>query len=102
MLKLLSGYQSKNVSGQIKLNGRVNNKSLIRQNSAYIMQEYTFHQFITVHETLMFSVNCRISKKDENFKNEKVEWCEYLIEKSFNLFFFSFNFRLRQFCASLV
>jgi ABC-type multidrug transport system ATPase subunit len=74
LLNVLSGFQKRNVGGSIELNGRQNQR-LIQENSSYVMQEYTFHKFITVRETLMFRINCKISKQDDSIKNEKVRMC---------------------------
>ncbi|KAG5672394.1 hypothetical protein PVAND_002525 [Polypedilum vanderplanki] len=73
LLNILSGYQRKNVKGSIELNG-IQSSQLIQEFSSYVMQEYTFHKYITVRETLLFRINCKISKQqDESIKNEKIE-----------------------------
>lgn len=71
LLNVLSGYHTKNVEGSVQLNG-VECQEFIQQYSSYIMQEYKFHQFITVYETLMFSINCKTTESDDNAKKEKV------------------------------
>ena len=71
LLNVLSGYQTKKVDGSVQLNG-VECQEFIQQYSSYIMQEYKFHQFITVFETLMFSINCKTTETDYNAKREKV------------------------------
>lgn len=73
LLNVLSGYRNRDVQGTIRING-INNQGIIRRNSCYVMQEYAFHQFISVRESLMFRINCKAnaSKEDEREKNEKV------------------------------
>jgi ABC-type multidrug transport system ATPase subunit len=73
LLNVLSAYKTKGVNGSIQLNG-VECQDFVQQYSAYIMQEYKFHKFITVYETLMFSINCKNSECDESVKREKVRW----------------------------
>jgi len=71
LLNVLSAYKTKSVNGSIQLNG-VECQDFIQQYSSYIMQEYKFHKFITVYESLMFSINCKNSEIDDNEKKEKV------------------------------
>lgn len=35
------------------------------------MQEYKFHAFITVQETLMFTINCKATASDNRTQQEK-------------------------------
>lgn len=72
LLNILSGYHTKNVDGFIQLNG-IENSRYIQQYSAYIMQESKFHQFITVYETLMFTLNCKAMEVDKCGKLEKIK-----------------------------
>lgn len=83
LLNVLSGYETKNVSGTVELNGAECQDS-IQQYSSYIMQESNFHKFITVKETLMFTLNCKAIDIDKNAKNEKVH--VYVFFSSFSKF----------------
>lgn len=71
LLNVLTGYKTKSVHGSIKLNNVESSQKSIQLYSSYIMQEYKFHKFITVRETLMFTVNCKTTEIERNAKIEK-------------------------------
>lgn len=70
LLDSLSGFNRKNVSGEVFINGRTVSTNDIRRMSSYIMQDYLMHRFLTVHETLMFAATIKF--KNVSLSSEKV------------------------------
>lgn len=79
LLDALSGYNQKNVTGTIRINGSAVSTNDIRRISSYIMQDYTMHNFLTVHETLVFAATIKIKNVLRSL--EKVE----LLMESFGM-----------------
>lgn len=82
LLNILSTYINKNYSGTLEIDGKKVTSKVIQENSSYVMQEYNFHGFITVRESMMFTVNCKFNTRlDETTKrmkasrNEKIKVC---------------------------
>lgn len=63
LLNLLSGYNSKNASGVIKVNGSLRDPKLFRHHSSYVMQDSLLHPLLTVREAMSFSANLKIGKE---------------------------------------
>jgi ABC-type multidrug transport system ATPase subunit len=73
LLNILSSYETKRCKGTISIDGQRSSAGKIQKNSSYIMQEYKFHHFITVRETMMFTVNCKFySRASSTMRRFKV------------------------------
>jgi ATP-binding cassette, subfamily G (WHITE), member 1 len=74
LLNVLSAFITKNVSGSVTLNGMPRNVKILRNNSAYIMQEQSLFPLLTVRETMKFAVNFKTGKSlSEAEKRDKIE-----------------------------
>lgn len=71
LLNILSGYESRNVQGSVKINENDVSTKVLRDVSSYVMQEYVLHDYLTVHETLMFAASFRIENSFK--KHARVE-----------------------------
>lgn len=71
MLKVLSGFERKNVLGTIRINGCEVSMNLVRKVSSYIMHDFVLHNCLTVHETMMFAASFKNTKALE--KLQKIE-----------------------------
>lgn len=71
LLNLLSGYNSKNVSGVVKVNGSLRDPKLFRHTSSYVMQDNLLHPLLTVREAMSFSANLKIGKEMSAEEKEK-------------------------------
>lgn len=71
LLNLLSGYNSKNVSGTVKVNGSLRDQKLFRHHSSYVMQDNLLHPLLTVREAMRFSANLKIGKEMSAEEKEK-------------------------------
>ena len=56
-------FRSKNIVGEILVNGRTRNLRKFRKMSCYIMQEDQHLQHLSVLETMMCSANLKLSEK---------------------------------------
>lgn len=66
LLNGLSGYTTKNFTGDIKVNGSNDmaaNQKAIRWKSSYIMQENKLHEYLTVFETMNFAMKLKIGRR---------------------------------------
>uniref|UniRef100_A0A1I8J0A2 ABC transporter domain-containing protein n=2 Tax=Macrostomum lignano TaxID=282301 RepID=A0A1I8J0A2_9PLAT len=59
LTNVLAGYISKNVEGDILVNGQIRNLRKFRKNSCYIMQEDLLLPHLSVHESMTCSANLR-------------------------------------------
>lgn len=81
LLNILSTYDHLHHDGAIQIDGMLASPKIIQKNSSYIMQEYNFHSFLTVRESMEFTVNCKFysrsvlnkssNKVSKRKKNEK-------------------------------
>lgn len=71
MLNILSGYEKKNVSGTIRVNGEAIS-SCGRKKSKYITQNYALHRLITVQEAMNFAANFKMNGASSSDKIYKV------------------------------
>jgi ABC-type multidrug transport system ATPase subunit len=71
LLNLLSGYNLKNVSGVIKVNGSPRDHKLFRHHSSYVMQDSLLHPLLSVAEAMSFSANLKIGKEMSEETKEK-------------------------------
>lgn len=62
LLNVLSGYLP-DYSGIIRVNGSEAKQNTIRSRSSYIMQENKLHEFLTVYETMSFSMKLKIGNR---------------------------------------
>lgn len=59
LLDILSGYNTKNIDGNIKVNDSPREQKQFRHLSSYIMQENSLHPLLTVREAMKFSANLK-------------------------------------------
>lgn len=71
LLNILSGYQTKNVTGSVKVNGNERDAKQFRHVSSYVMQDSLLHPLLTVQEAMRFSVNLKIGKELTRDEKEK-------------------------------
>lgn len=71
LLNILSGYTTKNVYGEVRLNG-CDDVGEIRGLSNYIMQNYSLHDFITVEEAMTFAANLKLCNASSKQRCRKV------------------------------
>lgn len=75
LLNLLSGYNSKDVTGVVKVNGSPREPKQFRHVSSYVMQDSLLHPLLTVSEAMSFSSNLKIGKEMGNEeKQHRVSW----------------------------
>lgn len=55
-----SVYSTNLVTGKITINGRKRDMTLLRRQTAYIMQDHLLQAHITVWEAMYFSVNLKV------------------------------------------
>lgn len=73
LLNVLSGYNRKQFSGTVKVNGNPRDLKQFRYVSSYVMQDSLLHPQLTVNEAMKFSVNLKIGKHvDVNDKQRRV------------------------------
>uniref|UniRef100_A0A1I8JS07 ABC transporter domain-containing protein n=1 Tax=Macrostomum lignano TaxID=282301 RepID=A0A1I8JS07_9PLAT len=60
LTNVLAGYISKNVEGDILVNGQIRNLRKFRKNSCYIMQEDLLLPHLSVYESMTCSANLRL------------------------------------------
>lgn len=73
LLNLLSGYNVKNETGVVKVNGSPRDYKQFRHVSSYVMQDSLLHPFLTVIEAMRFAVNLKIGKElNEQDKETRV------------------------------
>lgn len=56
LLNILTGFETKGVSGSVKINGSTQNFKMIRNQSAYIMQDQNLYPLLTVRESMSFAI----------------------------------------------
>lgn len=71
LLDVLSGYRKDISSGRVTI-GDGDNRRDSNKRSKYIMQNYTLHRFITVHEAMTFAANLKMHGVSKTCKNYKV------------------------------
>ncbi|PAA71793.1 hypothetical protein BOX15_Mlig025417g1, partial [Macrostomum lignano] len=65
LTNVLAGYISKNVEGDILVNGQIRNLRKFRKNSCYIMQEDLLLPHLSVYESMTCSANLRLCEPAE-------------------------------------
>ncbi|CRL06230.1 CLUMA_CG019054, isoform A [Clunio marinus] len=70
LLKILSGFMKKNVSGSIKINGD-DRSDFIKKNSTFIMQEEHLHGLLTVHEAMNFAFKLKTGNMLSNQERDE-------------------------------
>lgn len=60
LMDIISGYTTKNVLGEITINGRRRESKRFRRLSAYIMQDHNLQPLLTVIEAMKFSANLKL------------------------------------------
>jgi ABC-type multidrug transport system ATPase subunit len=63
LLNALSGLTSDNVSGSIKVNGSKSNFKVIRNVSAYIMQDDYLYRLLSVRESMTFAIRFKTGRQ---------------------------------------
>lgn len=63
LLNVLSGYNVKNTTGVVKVNGSPRNRRQFRHLSSYVMQDSLLHPWLSVEEAMRFAVNLKIGKE---------------------------------------
>lgn len=71
LLNVLSTFRTSKHSGSLQIDGSCVSPEEVRRNSSYIMQEFTFHHYITVGEAMMFTVNCKFYARMELSNRQK-------------------------------
>lgn len=81
LLNILSGYNSKDNSGVVKINGSLRDSKQFRHISSYVMQDSLLHPQLTVREAMSFSVNLKIGKElNAEEKEQRVSVQEYFFD----------------------
>lgn len=71
LIRLLTGYTRKNVTGSIVIEGLENARDMRRQ-LKYIMQDSTLHCYITVREAMEFASNLKLNSVSNTCRSFKV------------------------------
>lgn len=78
LLNILSGYTTRNIQGEITVNGSPRELKKFYTQSAYIMQDTELQQFLTVMEAMHFSVNLKVG--DQLGRSAKKERIKRILE----------------------
>lgn len=63
LLNILTGLVTDNIDGTIRVNGSTQNFKMIRNQSAYIMQDQNLYRLLTVHESMSFAIKFKTGTK---------------------------------------
>lgn len=76
LLNILTGFATQGISGSIRINGSTENFKMIRNKSAYIMQDQNLYPLLTVAESMRFAVKFKtgviLSRQQQTDKIESV------------------------------
>lgn len=72
MLNILSGFQTQNTHGTIKVNGEKRDKEKFRKQSTYIMQEENLYGLLTLRETMRFAIRLKTSARVKEKIDKKI------------------------------
>lgn len=79
LLNILTGLETKNISGSIKFNGKSENIKSIRNQSAYIMQDQNLYPLLNVQESMSFAIKFKTGKlMNQVQQNQK---CEQILKQ---------------------
>lgn len=62
LLNILTGLETKSVSGSIRFNGSSENFKYVRNQSAYIMQDQNLYSLLNVRESMSFAIKFKTGK----------------------------------------
>lgn len=79
LLNVLTGFTTKNISGAIRINGSAKNFKMIRNQSAYIMQDQYLHPLLTVRETMSFAIKFKTGASLSSI--EQRDKCESILKQ---------------------
>lgn len=69
-------FSTRNIQGEITVNGSPRELKKFYTQSAYIMQDTELQQFLTVMEAMHFSVNLKVGDQlGRSAKKERVSFC---------------------------
>lgn len=63
LLNILTGLATDNIDGTIRINGSTQNFKMIRNQSAYIMQDQNLYPLLTVSESMSFAIKFKTGTK---------------------------------------
>lgn len=76
LLNILTGLSTDNISGTIRVNGSTQNFKLIRNQSAYIMQDQNLYPLLTVSESMSFAIKfktgMRMNSVQQRLKSDSI------------------------------